>query len=309
MANSGTYVFGPVASRRLGRSLGVDLVPPKTCTMDCLYCQAGRTTSRTLDRREWVPAEAVLAQAEARVVEARPDVVTFSGSGEPTLHSRIGEILRGMKSFFSGPLCVITNSSLLTDPGLRDELAVSDRVLPSLDAGDEETFARLNRPAEGLRFADLMEGLDAFRRNYPGTLHLEVFLVPGINDQGEALNRLAAAARRIAPDRIELNTAARHAPDSGVRAVPRERLEEIRPLFGEGAVVIADSRERTPRRPAQAGEGEVVELLRRRPCTEADLVAGLGLAEGEIARILDRLNALGRVGWYSREGRKIYRIP
>ena len=159
-------VYGPVPSRRLGRSLGVDLVPLKTCTYDCVYCQLGRTTSKTVRRGRWVDPEAVGAQVRDKL-SSKPDVIALAGSGEPTLHAGIGAVIDGIKAITDVPVAVITNGSLLGRPAVRRELAAADIVLPSLDAPSEELFRRVNRPHESLHLADLIDGLVSFRAALP----------------------------------------------------------------------------------------------------------------------------------------------
>ncbi len=172
------HVFGPVPSRRLGRSLGVDLVPFKTCSYDCIYCQVGRTTNQTIERKEWVPMDAVLDELKVKLA-CRPDYVTLSGSGEPTLHSRLGETIEHIQAMSDVPVAVLTNGSLLWQKEVREELALADAVLPSLDAGNGLKFAFINRPHPCLTFERMVEGLIAFRDEFPGQYWLEVFLLGG----------------------------------------------------------------------------------------------------------------------------------
>ena len=177
------YVYGPVPSRRLGRSLGVDLVPFKTCPFDCVYCQLGRTTRHTARRDDYVDADEVLAELrEVLAGGVQADYVTLSGSGEPTLHRQLGRIIAGIKDLTSIPLAVLTNAALLSDPEVRRALLRADLIVPSLDAGEAETFARVNRPCPEVTFESVVAGLEALRREYHGTIRLEVLLVEGLND-------------------------------------------------------------------------------------------------------------------------------
>ena len=170
------YVFGPVPSRRLGRSLGVDLVPLKTCSYDCIYCQLGRTTCKTIERKEWVPLDAVLNELEGKL-STRPDYITLSGSGEPTLYSRLDEVIERIKSITDIPVAVLTNGSLLWQEDVQQQLAAADLVMPSLDAGDPATFHLVNRPHEALTFEKMLSGLIAFRQHFHGRYWLEVLLL------------------------------------------------------------------------------------------------------------------------------------
>ena len=140
------YLFGPVPSRRLGRSLGVDIIPLKTCSQNCIYCQLGKDAPQTLQRKEYIPIESVLAELKIKIAEGlEADFITISGSGEPTLHSQLGELIDGIRKLTDIPVAVITNSTLLSDRGVRRDCCKADVVLPSLDAGDPETFQKVKQ--------------------------------------------------------------------------------------------------------------------------------------------------------------------
>jgi wyosine [tRNA(Phe)-imidazoG37] synthetase (radical SAM superfamily) len=292
-------LYGPVPSRRLGYSLGVDILPFKTCSMDCVYCQLGASARTTVRRREFVSSRTVLAQIRAALTSgARIDVITFSGSGEPTLNAALGRIIRGIKRMTSIPVVVLTNSSHLVRPEVRRELRSADIVVPSLDAAAEAAFRKVNRPHSGLTAAAIVDGLEAFRREFPGRIWLEIMLVRGLNDKPAHLAALKAAAARIRPDRIQLNTVVRPPAERRAKPLDREELERIRDYFGEGAEIIADFR--TPARPAAGGgtdEGEaaVLAIVGRRPVTAADLALTLGLPPAEASALADRLAAAGKV--------------
>jgi wyosine [tRNA(Phe)-imidazoG37] synthetase (radical SAM superfamily) len=200
-----SYVFGPVPSRRLGRSLGVDVVPFKTCTYDCIYCQLGRTTCKTIERKEWVPLESVLDEVNAKL-STRPDYITLSGSGEPTLFSPLGELIDGIKRMTSVPIALLTNGSLLWQADVRGAVQDVDLLIPSLDAADEGMFRRVNRPHEAVSFDRLIDGLVASREACRGQYWLEVLLLAGYTGTEGEVNKLAQYASRIKPDRIQLNT-------------------------------------------------------------------------------------------------------
>ncbi|MBN1675480.1 MAG: radical SAM protein [Kiritimatiellae bacterium] len=300
-----THVFGPVPSRRLGRSLGVDLVPPKTCSYDCLYCQLGRTTNRTTARAEWVPLETVLSELAAKL-DTKPDVITLAGSGEPTLFSRTGELLRRIKQMTKIPVVVLTNGSLFADPAVRESLLPADLVIPSLDAGDEETFLRVNRPDRRVAFDAMVGGLIAFREEYAGKYWLEVFLLRGINAAPRHVKKMARIARKIRPDRIQLNTVTRPPTDPSALAVPKAELERLAALFGEGAEVIADYRHSQTGQKSAARQEDILEMVRRRPCTSDDIAAGLGLHVNEVLKYTGALIEAGRLTTKRTEGRTYY---
>ena len=186
-------VFGPVPSRRLGQSLGIDTIPLKTCNWNCVYCQLGRTTPLSNERRTLAPVEVVLDEAEAalRACGGNVDWITFVGSGEPTLHSGLGRMIRETRAMTSVPIAVITNGALLRREDVRRELASADAVMPSLDAGSEDLYRTINRPYPGLTLARHFEGLAAFRQSFSGRLWVEVMLVAGLNDTEPALRDLA----------------------------------------------------------------------------------------------------------------------
>ncbi len=213
------FVFGPVPSRRLGISLGVDVIPPKTCTLDCIYCEAGRTRRLTKRRRAYVPAAEVVRQVGAALRKGgRVDWITFSGCGEPTLHSGLGGMIRAVKRMTRIPVAVLTSGTLLSDPRVRRALRDADLVVPSLDAGSARVFRQINRPHPSLRLSRVAEGIARFRRRFPGRLWLEVVLLKGVNDSPRELARIAALAARIRPERVQLNTAVR--PPARVNAKP-----------------------------------------------------------------------------------------
>jgi wyosine [tRNA(Phe)-imidazoG37] synthetase (radical SAM superfamily) len=272
---SGT-VFGPVPSRRFGRSLGVDLVPYKTCPFDCIYCQLGRTTDKTVERRVWVPVADVLADVRARL-DSRPDYITLSGSGEPTLHAGIGEIIAGIKGMTSTPVAVLTNGALLADAAVRRALGRADVVAPSLDSPDATLFQYVNRPHSSLRFDEVVGGLLQLRGEYEGQIWLEVFLIAGVTAMENEVSRLAAIAEGLKPDRIHLNTASRPTAESYVDAVPLERMRRLAAIFGDRAAVIAAGGHTAPDLQMPAGLDEVMGLLARRPCTAAGIATGLGM--------------------------------
>ncbi len=304
------HVYGPVPSRRLGRSLGVDLVPFKTCTYDCIYCQLGPTTHLTLERQPYVPVEAILAEVKASLARgSAPEYIGLAGSGEPTLHSGIGELLQGIKAITSIPVAVLTNGSLLWMPEVRHALMQADLVLPSLDAGDPETFQRINRPEEGIFFTQMAEGLATFTRDFPGEVWLEVFLLAGINDSPASIANLAALARKIRPARVQLNTVTRPPAESLARALAPERLQELLSAFpGRVEIICEGAPEATPTETPEIEDTQILALLGRRPCTPRDVARGLGLHELETLKHLDRLVAAGKVGIVETGGRSYYTL-
>lgn len=306
----GRHVFGPVASRRLGRSLGVDLVPFKTCSYDCIYCQLGRTTCLTAERRAWVDVGEVLAEVYTHLASSAepPDWITLSGSGEPTLHSGLDDLIAGIRAFSRIPIAVLTNGSLLWQEDVRNQLSAADLVIPSLDAGDPATFQAVNRPHENLDFGRMVAGLRAFRRAFRGRYWLEVMLVRGFTDTPEAIERIACLARDIGPDRIQLNTVVRPPAESNALPMPPETLADLLPAFGPGAEVIAAQVPALDHVAGTAGTRELLELLRRSPCSAEDIAAGLGIHPAEVGKILASLLAHGAVEAIPQAGRQFFRL-
>ncbi|MHC4914530.1 MAG: radical SAM protein [Planctomycetota bacterium] len=306
-------VFGPVPSRRLGLSLGVDLVPYKTCSYDCVYCQIGRTSECTAERRDFGGVEEALEEAAARLAAGpRPDYVTLSGSGEPTLHSRLGDAVSGLKAL-GVPVAVLTNGSLLWRDDVARDLAGSDLVCPSLDAATPEAWRKVNRPAAGLGLSRVLEGLVSFRAGFPAQIWLEVLLVAGVNDSEDDVRRLAETAARGAPDRIQLNTAVRPPADAGVMPVSPEALERFAEFFTPRAEVIASFSGRgTPGGPHTGAAGdraaEVLEMLARRPCTLEDVCAGLGMNAAEASKLLGELAFFNDTATTETDGRTYYEV-
>ena len=308
-ADRRSLIYGPVPSRRLGRSLGIDLIPYKVCSYDCVYCQLGRTLTKTAERARFVDAGELIEQLRTHLeAGGTPDYITLSGSGEPTLHTGMDEIIAGIKQITEIPVALITNSSLFRVPQVRRECAGADLVLPSLDAGDEKTFAAINRPHQGLTFAAMLEGLIRFREEFAGPIWLEVMLVGGFNDGPSALRNLVRAAERIEPTRIQLNTVTRLPAEKKAMRLPQERMREIRMMFGGIVEVIADYPHDYS---APAGSGseasEILELLARRSCSADDIAAGLRINRLELLKLLEGLERDGLLEKEDWSGKVLYR--
>lgn len=291
-----SYIYGPVPSRRLGFSLGVDILPLKTCSMDCIYCQLGSGAKTTVRRKEYVPARAVLAQIRAALAGGRRiDAVTFSGSGEPGLNSGIGTIIRGIKKTTGIPVVVLTNSSCLAGRQGRREFLAADIVVPSLDAVTPRIFRKINRPHAGLKVDKIIDGLVRFRREFKGRIWLEIMLVKGVNDGPSHLKKLKETVARIRPDKVQLNTVVRPPAERSARPLNRAELERIRGFFGEKAEIIADFKAGSLKADAGDIPASILAAVGRRPMTARDLSRSLGLPSGEISAQIIRLQAAGKV--------------
>jgi len=290
------YLFGPVPSRRLGRSLGVDLTPFKTCTFNCVYCQLGRTTAQTLERRDYVPVAAVEAELDAWLAAGgTADHITLAGSGEPTLHRGFGTVLQAIRARTAIPSVLLSNGTLFWQPEVREAAGLADIVKVTLSAWDASSFAQVHRPHADLDFQRILEGQRAFREGFSGRLWVEVFLLPGINSGRPDVERIAALVNRLKADEIHLNTAVRPPAEACARVMPREALEAVATLFRPVAHVIAEfSAEASPE--VAINEATILALLERRPCTEAQLAAVFGLHLNEVAKYVGKLERMGKIG-------------
>lgn len=289
------YIFGPVNSRRLGVSLGVDLMPYKTCSLNCVYCECGGTTALTSEIAEYVPTDDVIAELDGFLAGSpRLDVITFSGSGEPTLHSGIGIIIRHIRERYPHyRIAVLTNGTLFGDPAVRRAVAPVDIVVPSLDAVSPEAFARIGRPAGGITPEGLVDGLVEFRKDFGGKLFLEIFIVPGINDTAEELAALRDAALKIRPDAVQINSLDRPGTEAWVEPAGRQELESMEGLFAPLKVeIIGRPAERIYQdRHVSDMMKEILSLLRRRPSTLDDLQLALGSDREQLRNVLGSMTS------------------
>jgi wyosine [tRNA(Phe)-imidazoG37] synthetase (radical SAM superfamily) len=298
-ACSPSYVFGPVPSRRLGRSLGIDLVPLKTCTYDCIYCQLGRTTHQTVERKPYAPGEVVLRQLQEKLstLSVPPDFITFSGSGEPTLNSRIGAIIKEVNRLTAVPLAVLTNGSLLHLEAVREALLGADVVIPSMDAVHPSLFRLINRPHHSLNFSQILQGLKKFRNEYAGEIWLEVMFCRGFNDESQHIERLREEIEKIGPNRIHLNTVVRPPAEEFAYPLTKEQLEKAAHLLGERAEILPAECPACAARVYGEIDREVLLLLERRPCSLDDLSRAFGVSEKDMAASLRKLRDKGAVGY------------
>ena len=286
----GQHTYGPVPSRRLGRSLGVDLVPMKTCSLNCVYCQLGPTPETTAERADYVPVDEIVAEVrQVLAAGADPDYVTLGGSGEPTLHRSFGEIGGRLRDFTDVPLALLTNGTLFWIPEVRAACAPLDLILPSLDACDEETFRRVNRPHDSITLERLVSGLEALRDEFTGQIWLEVFVIEGMNAGDEQIAAIRDQIERIRPERIQLNTAVRPTAEQDVKAPRSERLEAICAMLGPRAEIIAPYTPSAETSGARARKEEVLAMLQRRPCTMADIADGLAIHRNEAIKYVQSL--------------------
>jgi wyosine [tRNA(Phe)-imidazoG37] synthetase (radical SAM superfamily) len=301
------YLFGPVPSRRFGRSLGVDLTPYKTCSQDCLFCQLGRTTHKTIRRREYVPLHSVLEEiSDWLKTDGKADYITLSGSGEPTLHVRFGEVLEFIRSNSQLPAVLLTNGSLFQLPEVQHAASRAHIVKISLSAWDQASYVLVNRPNPNLRFDQVFDGQKAFRNRFGGEIWMEVFLIEGMNSAPAHVARIARLAEQIRPDRIHLNTAVRPPAEAFVAPLSREKLASLAPIFHPIAEVIAEFQAK------QEGERHgslesIYRMLERRPCTADEIAVVNGMHINEALKYLGKAVRDGRV-WVRRVNDTLYYI-
>jgi wyosine [tRNA(Phe)-imidazoG37] synthetase (radical SAM superfamily) len=306
MKHEKNHIFGPVPSRRLGLSLGVDVVPFKVCTLDCVYCQVGHTTDKTLERREYVPIDALLAELSDKLSQGiEPDYITLSGSGEPTLNARLGDLIDGIHQLTPIPVALITNATLLYQPAVRTDCCKANLILPSLDAACNASLALINCPHSDISADRIIAGLEALRQAFSGQIWLEIFLIEGLNTSEENLDRIKHAIAQIRPNKVQLNTAVRPTAQIGIPRMTADKMERIAQHIGHDCEIIA-SFSHSPSTPMDRGAQDVMTMLKRRPCSLADVCASLGMDQKKALHELSSLLSQGQIQSEDRSGLLFY---
>jgi len=297
-----TYIFGPVPSRRLGISLGVDLTPTKTCSYDCLYCQLSKTRFHTSGRDQFCDPEEVIAELREVLSEiARPDWITISGTGEPTLHSGLGFILAEIKKLNNTPSYIITNTSLMHLPDVRNDLMLTDRLLPTVTSIYPATFAKIHRPTSDLRLEDILEGLRIFANAFTGAIEVEIFVCPGLNDSPEEVTGLRNYLMNLGNlESVYLNSAVRSPLEAEIQTADQLRLNNFRAKLNLSIpVTTAFEHNLLPPRAScwnrPAVTSDILKLLLRHPCSEEQLEKVLGSESEKIYQMLDDLSREGKI--------------
>jgi len=291
------YIFGPVFSRRLGFSLGVDLVPYKVCSMDCLYCEVGPTTEKTLERAEYVPLEGVKRELSLFLSSSpQVDYITFSGYGEPTLFSRLGELVSYLKeSFPSYRLSLLTNGSLLERDDVLEDVKSIDVVLPSLDAASQEVFEKVNRPAAGLKVENVVKGIERLLKETECRVWVETLFVKGVNDSPEEVEKIGELIHTLSPHRWQINTVVRP-PAYGVEGLSFEELRQIAERVGYPATeIVARSKAERRKFPLSQLKEEIYRVVVRRPCPVEEIADALGVLTEEVEAAVEELKREGKV--------------
>lgn len=278
------YVFGPIPSRRLGMSLGIDLVPFKICNYDCIFCEVGKTKKTVIARKEYVKKETILNELNEFLnnYNGRIDHITLTGLGETTLNSRLGEIIDEIKNKYTIPVAVLTHSGNIYDPQVRKELLNADVICPSLDAATQETFEKVNRPHNSIKIEKVIEGLINLRKEFKHKILLEVLLVKGINDSEEELNKIGEVCKLINPDVVQINTVDR--PGAYPEAIPlsSEELHKAKEIilkyFPRVEVLSRHYQNPEPiKKNVEELTEDIIEILKRRPLTILDIVVSEGV--------------------------------
>ena len=301
------YIFGPVPSRRLGLSLGVDVIPKKLCSLDCVYCEVGVTDKRGLARKEYLPANEILAEVK-EVIAEYPDLdhITISGSGEPTLNSKIGEIIRGIKHMTKVPVAVLTNGTLLDNPDVRRDLMDADIVSPSMDAVSADVFEKVDRPNPNLRIDTIIDGIKAFRKEYKGRMWIEILFVKGMNDHDEEVLKMKQVLDEIQPEKIHLNTVIRPPAYAIAQPVGEDRLKEIQKILGDRSEIVGVFKETHKTIEHNADGQAILALLKRRAMTVDQMTESLAMRKGEIITSLEQLERAKFIQTYLFNGEAYY---
>ncbi len=303
-------VFGPVPSRRLGQSLGIDPVPLKTCNWNCVYCQLGRSRPLINERKDFFPVQDMIFEVQEALTAHKPeeiDWVTLIGSGETTLHSGIGDLIHQVKALTPLPVAVITNGSLLYQPDVRQELVAADAVLPSLDAGDENTYQKINRPYPDLTFKCLVEGLSAFRKVYRGKFWIEVMLVHDLNDTEAALMQIAGKLEKIQPDEVHILQPTRPPVETWVKPADEEGLQRACRILGKTARVIDPAEGTFDLSSNEDLMDAIVSIITRHPMKETEIIKTLtSFTYDDVIDILKELEKSGKAQIVTRNNVKFW---
>lgn len=301
-----SHVFGPVSSRRLGLSLGIDLIPRKTCSFDCMYCQVGKTTDRIMEASSFVTVPEVIDELRGVLSKTPPDVITLAGSGEPTLNADIGNVISGIKKITSIPLTLLTNGSLLWDIRVRKKITGVDILIPTLSTVYDDTFKKIHRPHPDLKLSDIINGLKETRKEFKKNIFLEVVLLSGLNDTEKEISGLSKVIKEISPDRIQLNTVVRPPSDPDAISLDNKKLGEIKDYLGGSTEIIANVPLEKRKNIPDSKIEHVIEMIKRRPVTADDISKTLDIEKDEIEKLVKELRIKGRIREESHGGDLFY---
>ena len=286
-------VFGPVLSKRLGNSLGIDVIPHKTCSYNCIYCQLGSEENTITDLKNYYSVDEIIYELkEALLNNKNIDYITFTGSGEPTLYKDLKKLIYEIKQITDIPVCIITNGSLLYKQEMRSNLLLADLVIPSLDAGNEDTFKLIDNPNKEIDFDKMVEGLIEFKKVFKGEYWLEIFLLKDINDNEDELDDIIKIVNKIKPDRIQLITATRRVANEKAKALTDEELKKIKKYFNSRCDIEVDIPSVSDNHKGNAKkitEEDIVNFLIRQPDTAYLISKSFNEEERKVKELLDTL--------------------
>lgn len=311
MSENFKYIYGPIVSKRLGLSLGVDIVPLKICNYNCLYCQLGTTKNKTIKRCEYIKIDLVLTELKSKLKECKPDYVSIVGSGEPALNNKLGLLITEIKKITSIPVAVITNGSLLHLKDVQNDLTNADLVIPSLDAGDDELFQKINRPHNDVSFNQMVQGIIDFKKNFNGRVWLEILFLKDINDNDKNVNDTINITNKINPDKIQISTISRPPAEQDIMPVSLEKLEYIKNLFNKKNVEIiynTSLNNSDNNIPKKAQKNLILDLLKRHPSPKEDICRGLNLNINEVEKTLKEMIKENKIQIKNIYGKEFY-IP
>ena len=302
------YVFGPVPSRRLGKSLGISPIPRKTCNYSCIYCQLGRTDKMTGERKEFFPLKDIINEFKEYLKESFDfDVVTIVGEGEPTLYSKLGELIKEVKKITDKPVAVITNGALLSSKEVRGELMNADIVLPSIDGYNEETAKKIDRPLGTIHFKDELEGLIEFSKKYNGQLLLEIMLISGINCDKNSIGHFKDILKKIRYDKVYLNTPVRPPAESFVKVVSQEEMKyAVEELWGVSIDMLSSGEFFSE---IEDSYEAILNIIRRHPMNQFEINSFLDSRKEKLGyNIFEKLESDEKINCILYKGIKTYRL-
>lgn len=303
------YIYGPVPSRRLGFSLGVDIIPFKHCSFNCIYCQIGRTTYLTATRKVYTPTNDILEEIKKALEQKNTiDYITFSGSGEPTLHAELGALIHGVRRMTALPIAVLTNSSLMDKKDVQDDLACSSVIVPTLCTTHNNTFKKIHRANKTININRIVESLVSFSKNFGGEIWLEVMLIKNINDSEQEIKDLKKAIDHIKPNKVQINTVVRPPLESWAEPVPECTLKHVKKLFGEQAEIVVSVSTPTEQPAHRHIDRRILDVMQRRPVTIEDLSSITGINHIELAKNMARLLDHDKVKIKRHKGQTFYEI-
>lgn len=302
------YVYGPVPSRRLGISLGISPIPKKTCNYSCIYCQLGRTDKMTNTRQMFFEVDEIVTEFEEFLRKSIAfDVVTIVGEGEPTLYLGLGDLICEIKKRTEKTVAVITNGALLCDSKLRAELNSADLVLPTLDAYDEKSFRKINRPHGTIQFDQVRDGLKIFSDEYKGQLWIEIMLIADMNDDDEALFKLNDILKALKYDQVYINTPIRPPSESYVKVISQEKMLRAIEILGGISIdlLVSDGFKSE----IMDDYAAIISIIKRHPMNQFEIENFIRTrACGDIGEIFNTLKQDRLVTMITYKGYEVFRL-